>query len=87
MIPLIGFMDPHIDLMDPLRDFPYRFQRSLIDYMDPLTDLMDSLLDSPYRFHGSPYRFDGSPYGFDGFPYRFPLQISWTHIWISLIPL
>ena len=49
-------MDPFIDYIDPLIDFPYRCQESpygfvdprlasLVDFMDPHIDVMEPILD------------------------------------------
>ena len=62
-MPLAVLRNPHVDVMDALIDFPYRYHGSplemclrlyrtdymdaLIDYMDPLIDLMDLLIDPP----------------------------------------
>ena len=65
---LVNYMDPHMNFMEHLIDFPYRFQGSpsrfvqnymdpLIDYMDPHMNFMEHFIDFPHRFHGSPFRF------------------------------
>ena len=51
-------MDPHIDLMDSLKDSLHRFDGYSMGphmaFMDSLIDFIDPLIDFPYVFLGSP---------------------------------
>ena len=81
-LPLIDFMDAHVDLMDILTDYPYDLhgspyrlhgplQRLCGSLQIPSIDFMDPLINCMDPLIDFMDPFGDSPYRFHGSPYRF----------------